>query len=499
MFLLRFQQLILLIFIYISVRTNNAQAKITLFDSVGDQETFNLTDSYYYPEYQQYRYEGIALMWSALGFNATNMECAFPSVNASDPAIRNIAKIASKYQDFTVIASRFASYINCNTEEEGSRAVNNLLQQFSRAGFPPVKLFILYPNRSAYFRLDYDYVRSYRGELPFQFAESITTKRATMEESESFSEKMRHEKYKSFHYTAEIEPDQWNAVFFSNAYLAYKWMYFIMVLVALLYACARIIRLAKFKLLKRNLLLVAFVFVFIYCIFFLIHLGALQKAYIGLFCSDLYILLAGLPFDVILLHWSFIGKNLFSKIMMIPFWLIILTDSIVNILRIVYNMYVVYSDLNIFYTPTYMVLFGEEMHSALTWIAIATFSVLSLWLAFISYKLRKHSDGYRKFIKLACLTLLALLTYIVFPLIISYYPPQEYLLKPNEVFKIDFMHDTAYMIRALIFLSALGTKWPYSPKLTEPKIREPLGGLTTIGEHSTHWQLTRKVTRMLKR
>ncbi|KAI9593317.1 hypothetical protein BDF19DRAFT_497784 [Syncephalis fuscata] len=94
--------------------------------------------------------------------------------------------------------------------------------------------------------------------------------------------------YTNFHYTAEQEPNPWNEIFFSHTYIAYKWTYFAIVLGVLLYACTRTIMLARFKLLKRNLLLIAFVISIIYCISPILF--------------NVYTLLSGIPFDIILLH-----------------------------------------------------------------------------------------------------------------------------------------------------------------------------------------------------
>ncbi|KAI9590824.1 hypothetical protein BDF19DRAFT_470309 [Syncephalis fuscata] len=178
---------------------------------------------------------------------------------------------------------------------------------------------------------------------------------------------------------------------------------------------------------------------------------------------------------------SIVGKKLFSKIMMLPIWLIIITDVIANIFQIVYLIMIANQKQNYGITAPNKAPFLESMRLVLPWVTMTMFFGFVLWLGFISYKLRKHSEGRRKFIQLACFTLLGLFTYILFPFRYIYPPMTPLMVKPDEVFKTEFMFDTAYMIRALIFLSVLGIQWPHPPKLTEPKIREPLGGMTTIG------------------
>ncbi|KAI9593306.1 hypothetical protein BDF19DRAFT_415418 [Syncephalis fuscata] len=218
-----------------------------------------------------------------------------------------------------------------------------------------------------------------------------------------------------------------------------------------------------------------------YILVFLIHLTALQTSYLLFISLRIYTFLSTLPFDITLLHWSFIGKKLFSKKAMIPIWLVIIIDTTVNIMRIVSLIGFTYWKKNDHILSLFDTFFSELMHTVLSWVTIVTLCALLLWLGFIAYKLRKHPDDHRKFIQLACLTLIAIFTYILFPIYYIKYFDIFYTLTSDEVFKTDFMFNTAYTIRALVFLSIFGIKRPHPPKLTELKIREPLGGMTAVG------------------
>ncbi|KAI9593318.1 hypothetical protein BDF19DRAFT_166235 [Syncephalis fuscata] len=204
----------------------------------------------------------------------------------------------------------------------------------------------------------------------------------------SFPSNVIKSDYAAFRYTAEQEPNPWNEIFFSHTYIAYKWTYFAIVLGVLLYACTRTIMLARFKLLKRNLLLIAFVISIIYCIFFLIHLTALHNAYVAPILFNVYTLLSGIPFDIILLHWSIIGKKLFSKKAMIPVWIITFIDTTVNILRIVDSIGLIYWNKTNAKTSLFYAIFDIIRCIVLPWVTIVTLCALLLWLGFIAYKLR---------------------------------------------------------------------------------------------------------------
>ncbi|KAI9593310.1 hypothetical protein BDF19DRAFT_497777, partial [Syncephalis fuscata] len=272
----KYQQLVLLLFTCILIQINYVCAKLTLFNGTSDQISYKLTDAFLYPEPHRRPYNGTALVSNFLNYTESNTKCSFPLVNASDPMIQNIAEIASSYPDFALIVKfKYLFSAKCDTTEQISQAIDKLMRQLLRAGFPPVKLFILLSYTPPYFYLGYDYIigNSYDVKILLPVLKPITI--AIMEAS-IFPKDMKNVNgYTAFHYTAGQEPNPWNEIFFSHTYIVYKWTYFAIVLGVLLYACTRTIMLARFKLLKRNLLLIAFVISIIYCIFFLIHLTAL--------------------------------------------------------------------------------------------------------------------------------------------------------------------------------------------------------------------------------
>ncbi|KAI9598589.1 hypothetical protein BDF19DRAFT_182526 [Syncephalis fuscata] len=102
---------------------------------------------------------------------------------------------------------------------------------------------------------------------------------------------------------------------------------------ALLYACARVIMLAKLKMLHLNLLLASFVVTIVYCIFFLMHLTMLYQPSKSTGLYGIYTILSGVPFDLILWYWSIVGRNLFSKRSIILLRSIIIIDIASNIAR----------------------------------------------------------------------------------------------------------------------------------------------------------------------
>ncbi|KAI9595329.1 hypothetical protein BDF19DRAFT_441530 [Syncephalis fuscata] len=490
---LKYQRLVLLFFIYILTQINNVRAKIFLSNGTATSIAFPSTDVFLHPE-SYYHYEGIAFVWHFADALKPNMTCAFPPINASDPLIRNMANDAYQHTDFAIIIDySLSKFVGCTTKEQiqlDSAAITRK--------FPPIKLFIIVSNTSPAFFLDYDHIT---GVVDDTLKRNIKPgiKMISVIDTPDLSFMKQISSFKRFYYAVEQEPNSWDILFASNSYIAYKWIYFTMVLVALLYTCARVIKLARLNMLKQNLFWLHLL------LLFLVHLAALEKAYIASAFLNLYIILAKLPFDIIVWHWSIIGKRLFSKTSIIFVRLIAIIDIIVNIFQIISLIVTINHNKDYDTITPYTTPFIRFMRLVLPWVAIAIFCGLALWFGLTSYRLRRHHEGRRKFIQLACLTVLALFTYILFPSCSIYYGMSPLQLEPNELLTKEFMFDTSYMIRAFVFLTVLGMEWPYSLNLVEPEIRAPLGGMTTIEYDSTaeevpiQWRLTRKITRMIKR
>ncbi|KAI9593304.1 hypothetical protein BDF19DRAFT_467193 [Syncephalis fuscata] len=238
----KYQQLVLLLFTCILIQINYACAKVTFSDSTNKPVSYPLTELHFYPDFDHRRYEGIALVWKFPGYKEPNTECFFPPVNASDPAIQNIAKSAFKYPDFALIVNDIAVLRNvCDTKEQIGKAMNNLIWQLSHAGFPSVKLVILSSDLPQGFFVNHNYITLFSANVYSGYGELKSIKTAVLKIPESLFNNTIIKDHTSLHYIAELEPDPWNELLFSHTHIAYKWTYFTLVLGVLLYACARII------------------------------------------------------------------------------------------------------------------------------------------------------------------------------------------------------------------------------------------------------------------
>ncbi|KAI9590822.1 hypothetical protein BDF19DRAFT_461702 [Syncephalis fuscata] len=223
-------------------------------------------------------------------------------------SITNMANDAYQHTDFAIIIDySLSKFVGCTTKEQVSEAIDNLIQQLSRANSRQLN-YLLY--------------------------------------------------FKRFYYAVEQEPNSWDILFASNSYIAYKWIYFTMVLVALLYTCARVIKLARLNMLKQNLFWLHLL------LLFLVHLAALEKAYIASAFLNLYIILAKLPFDIIVWHWYVIVRYYITTF---NDWFLVNIFQIISLI-VTINHNKDYDTITPYTTP-----FIRFMRLVLPWVAIAIF------------------------------------------------------------------------------------------------------------------------------
>ncbi|KAI9595362.1 hypothetical protein BDF19DRAFT_441630, partial [Syncephalis fuscata] len=499
-----------LLFICISVQLSCVAAKLTIVNNTGNK-TYDLHDNY--PDRESYyQYEGIGLVWS---FKSVEWDgpCAFPPVDAFDKELQDIAKKAYAYSEFALVLDYSKDLpVECSKGDNMIKAVNSLISQLSRAAFPTIKLIIIAGSQEPIFMIYYDNIELFNLEPYHKTAKTESIKTAKIGKYDSLVNDLPNTgSYKSFHYIAEQELNPWDAELSSAKYITHELIYFVLLLLAFLYACFRVFMLVTLKMLKYNLLLLSFGISVIYCISFMSHLIALRNTYDLPISLKLYIFIAGIPFDIIFWHWSTISKNLFSKRTIILFRIFIVIDIIPSIIRIFLEIVTVIKHG----TERTLLYSLKEMHKLITipvaFINCVVFCGFVIWFILSAYRLKKYSKGRKRFIQLACVASLGLVTYMAFPLRNIWPASNSFGFLFTKLFVAELLFDTAFMIRALIFLSVLGVRWPRPPKLVKEEIRSPLGGMTTVGgetmvrfEHATdnhpsYRRLTRKFTRMIKR
>ncbi|KAI9598600.1 hypothetical protein BDF19DRAFT_462699 [Syncephalis fuscata] len=499
-----YQKLCLFFAICFSIQPKTVSAKIT-FTSGPRTETYPLNDHFLHPQ-PYYRYEGLAFKIH-LTYNNVTDTCKFSPINESNPVVKFTSKMSAKHPEFALLAlQNLPPYTNCEKNKLVTESLDHLMQQLVRNGFPPVKLLILERNYSPNFGFNDNFIM---GQNEQQYYDILTKYNpvniAILSSPQPLSFIDRFSIFPYFHYIAEQEPNPWYAILTSKWHIAYKIMYSVIIALALLYACARVIMLAKLKMLHLNLLLASFVVTIVYCIFFLMHLTMLYQPSKSTGLYGIYTILSGVPFDLILWYWSIVGRNLFSKRSIILLRSIIIIDIASNIARTILTA--MDSDIS---SDGFRILFENQMDVyviifALSWLNTIVFGGFAIWFGINGYKLKKHPKGRYRFIRLGLFALLGFATYIVFAVYYTANITFGLWLQPTEILASLAVFDTAYMLRVLVFLSVFGIRWPRPNDTAEEETRAPLGGMTTIGCHTTmetrplHRQLTHKLTQIIRK
>ncbi|KAI8055239.1 hypothetical protein BDF22DRAFT_676113 [Syncephalis plumigaleata] len=234
------------------------------------------------------------------------------------------------------------------------------------------------------------------------------------------------------------------------------------------------------KTMHYNLMFASYIISVVYCICFLIHLA--NYFTFNKFVNDIYNLLSKLPFDLILIHWSIVGRNLFSKKMLILFRVFIGLDITVHTIAFglrlkFYSLFLAivelgksFSLLDLQYVTGFVLIFN-----ALVFLSFA------IWFAFNAYRLKRHVEGYHRFMQLMWFCAICFVTYAIFSVcVIIYFQSNLILLSSSQYATYDAIYDTTYLIRAIILLVCLGVAWPRVKCEDEKLPHSPLGGMTTV-------------------
>ncbi|KAI9591760.1 hypothetical protein BDF19DRAFT_453758 [Syncephalis fuscata] len=463
------------LFVWFLVQENTAFATISITNTKDKKEVYTTAD-YFLSTQSDYHYNGVGITW---GFQSSSVEnsCTVQSVNITDNYIRSMATIASVHPDFAIMMKmKDFHQAGCKAKNQVNNAIADLSQQMIDAGFPEIRLLILVNDYTSLPLWGFGYILLNRLDLYDGLLELSSMRTTVVNINNTLLDDTWNYSSGNFYYFASHSPSSWNSVFLSSGFLVYKWVCFSVLLAVLLYICARTGMLAKLKMLRRDLLLVSFVITVVYCISLLIHFAIrieLFKHY-----SATYSFLARIPVNIILWHWSSVGKQLFPRKAVIAFRMLILFDAAMGTALYLYIISIPYSNpykLNIS-------LFG--FHEIFIWIesfmpvvTILVFYGFTIWFSLSAYRLQKHIKGRKRFIKLAVFTAVStftntiILLCILLALLFSYPTATQMLI-------VDHIYDIAYLIRAFVLLSVWGVRWP---KEKQSMDRIAFDGTTTVG------------------
>ncbi|KAI8054595.1 hypothetical protein BDF22DRAFT_418546 [Syncephalis plumigaleata] len=327
---LRVFALYLLLAIYWLRKVN---AKVVLSGNNVTGRAYPSTDYYLRPE-THYHYSGVALYWE-FRYDPSKEVCTFTPVDTTDNDLQDIARTASDYTHFAIALNYPRSvYTECVDKNQMDEATRTFFEQLAKIGFPTVKLFLLlgHPGKIAYIVDDYiihndpNAFRKYIRSVPVTVAAVKPDKKIDLPETKVGN-------YTRFFYRVEQEDNGWNRIMLSPEKILYKWICYALLLLVLVYSVARTTRLITLRLLQFNLFTSAYIVAVIYAIFLLLHYIAPYNYAILDNATFIYSFLSRLPFDMVLWHWSIVGRNLFSRRSVLLFRLIITIDLLSNFFR----------------------------------------------------------------------------------------------------------------------------------------------------------------------
>ncbi|KAI9593917.1 hypothetical protein BDF19DRAFT_446336 [Syncephalis fuscata] len=220
-----------------------------------------------------------------------------------------------------------------------------------------------------------------------------------------------------------------------------------LIILMMLYACGRIIMLIKLKMLNYDILFAVFCITIVYCCSVLYHLVNRVELFKSQ-CS--------------------ITTLLFSKKAVISFRCVVAFDFIVNAFAYIYTIICVHY-MPFFKEKKYLNVLDAARYIKLILpvLDVLIFAGFTIWFLLLSHKLRKHPKGRIRFTYLAIFTALALSTYVIYLVQSAMHWKYKATLKNNLLAIIDAFFDVAYTIRAFIFLTAIGIRWPRVEKSTD--------------------------------
>jgi hypothetical protein len=120
MFLFKHYQLLFALLLLLLWWRENVDATIT-FRGKGNRTKTYKTMDYFFRQEPYYKYEGLALMWKL----TPDENCNLPQVNASDPDLKEVARLASSQPSFALLYKYWSPVSSSCKKVNTARKKNN--------------------------------------------------------------------------------------------------------------------------------------------------------------------------------------------------------------------------------------------------------------------------------------------------------------------------------------------------------------------------------------
>ncbi|RKP24207.1 hypothetical protein SYNPS1DRAFT_30025 [Syncephalis pseudoplumigaleata] len=478
--------LLVVVVVVVVVLVPPAHGKLTV--SRGN-DTLTVSSMDYFAHRQPYyKRRGIGILWPWANRTATGQECALRlTVDMQRPVIVQTAQRAAKYPDTALFIYReTALQAGCQTLAQVGQAARELSTLLQSAGFPAISLlvFMLFINGTV--PGWGPYARMYTSRNPSQVPDgppAIDTMLLDQTATMSFyTSELSHEF--GIHFEAEEEPGPWNDVFLSPGWIGGLWTMFALILLALLYAWARVAQLVRLKALPRDLRLAIMAITSANAIVILVLLNMDTNSYYGYITYNAAIVISALLFDLLLVYWSIRGRVAFSSWTIICFRVAILVDVIFLLSSYGISLVVFYWGKDTSHDALLLTLY-QYILLPLPIFDLVIYGGFACWFIRSAYCVRRHREAQRKFIALAVFSLVAILTFVI--AIVENYTTSFVSLRHENLSiaasaTLELLALIKLCIRTLICLAVLGVGWPR--ELRKRRTRISLGAFTVDDHHN---------------
>ncbi|KAI9592924.1 hypothetical protein BDF19DRAFT_449826 [Syncephalis fuscata] len=417
-----------------------AHAKIALQN--GNKTLTLPTLDYYYYKQPYYRYEGMLYFWKIE--NKAN-QLVFADLDVKDSYFPTMKKKVANYSCAAILINyNILAHLDTGcTFAQLALAVEELSEQFIKAKLPPIKLIVVV--------IPYDQPGNIWSTLIPEYASTQPSKIPDGPPSIDMA---------FLEGPPSIKPGAVNSLLLSPGYIAYQWIYFLL------------------KKLRRNLRIVIYVVASLNAIVFLVFIHTPDITRKGILLGSSVTVIAVFNIYLALFYCSIRAREAFSLVSVVLFRLSLLLLTILQIVMIQYNIrsrtLSRAEALNIMHSTGYKFAFlaSPIANSVLLF-------AFTAWFASCTYKVKRYSGPYSRFLQLTIITGLAMLTSIISSTQNIVNQLRTSFHSSGEIVAYNITLHTATLVRIVACLCVMGIKWPKVGKRSTQ--HSPLGELTTVG------------------
>ncbi|RKP08066.1 hypothetical protein THASP1DRAFT_30131 [Thamnocephalis sphaerospora] len=441
-------------------------ARFTATWAPGNSTSYPSMD-YYNHRTPYYSLAGTIVTWSLDG-NST--ACEYPPVN---DAIRRYFKntresMAQKQDSAMMIFWSDAMNANCNTIAQAALAAERFSKDvLEKAGYPPLGLLVFAAHAAGKLPLWGPKMLPLRSvdpsvpdgppNVPALFLDGKETSAIY-----PYIVEKNQERNIILSFAATQESGPWNDIYLSDGFLALIWVLTTVLVIATLYAIARVLRLNSLGQLSNDIRLPIVVLSVVCSMASIANFFLTSSTLVGRCFSIIANLLSVLVFDMLLWHWSVRGRNVFSRPLVIAFRMTIICHVLLYFCHLGFDIYLASSWLK-GSKATISMVYKRYIQPFVFLFGAVVFAAFGAWFIRAIYQLRNHSKARLRFIQLSTFSFLASATFSITSTKAMITGSGDQTVTDYTVGQIVFF-DVSDMIilsvRSLVCLGVLGVTWP---------------------------------------